>query len=749
MTQDYFVTCPRGLEELLFEELKTLNCEGLRQTSSGVYFSGPLMDAYRVCLWSRFANRVLLPLTQCRVNSDRDLYNAVAELLWERDLEADGTLYIDFLGTNDAIRNTQFGAQVVKDGIVDRIRTVHNTRPSIDKNQPDLRINVRLAKDIAHVSIDLSGESLHRRSYRVGQGGAPLKENLAAAILKRSGWNKTANEGRTIIDPMCGSATFLIEAAYMLADIAPGILRKYFGFFGWKRFNETDWLLMYEEAQQRKAEGLKKLCSNKVTRFYGYDEDFKVIECAKRNIEAAGLTDVIYVQQQALSDFSALEKCDDASLEPKGLIVCNPPYGERLGDINALRDDYLLLAQKSKTHFPGWNMAVFTGNAELGKSMRLRPSKKYKFFNGAIASELLLFNLLSEKEAVLRKDLHQKTVDSSKENDAYIKHSSKKELSAGAQMVENRLRKNQKRLKKWLSKEKITCYRLYDADMPEYAAAIDVYGDQIHVQEYQAPKKIDEEKAKQRFDDLIAAVFSVFECSPDHVSIKTRKRHKGSSQYEKNFKDESFVEKEKSFFKINEGAIDLFVNLHDYLDTGLFLDHRPLRRKILQTCKDKSVLNLFCYTASITTAAALGGARSSVSVDLSNTYLSWAARNFSLNNIKPAQHQLEQADVLTWLNSCRQGFDVIVLDPPSFSNSKKMTNVLDIQKDHVSLVKRCMDLLNPNGVLYFSNNLRSFKLDQILLKSFDVKDIRAESLDPDFERNPKIHSCWEIRSVRH
>jgi len=363
----------------------------------------------------------------------------------------------------------------------------------------------------------------------------------------------------------------------------------------------------------------------------------------------------------------------------------------------------------------------------LGKEMRLRAKHKYKMYNGAIDSQLLLFDMLG-KEAILREDRRKQNGE-----DAPMP------LSEGAQMVANRILKNLKRLKKWLNQSGVTCYRVYDADMPEYAAAIDVYEDYYHVQEYQAPKSVNEKKAHQRFDEILRATAQVFGSDFDHVIAKTRQRNRGKKQYQK-FNNDG----DSTYFNVQEDRAKLLVNLSDYLDTGLFLDHRPLRRMILQQANGKRFLNLFCYTATATVQAALGGAASSVSVDMSNTYLDWAARNFELNNLSAARHKLVRADGVEWLRNCREGFDLIMLDPPTFSNSKNTDTVLDIQRDHSSLILRCMDLLTPTGTLYFSNNLRSFKLDEGLQAKFQIKNISADSLDPDFERNPKIHNCWQI-----
>lgn len=259
------------------------------------------------------------------------------------------------------------------------------------------------------------------------------------------------------------------------------------------------------------------------------------------------------------------------------------------------------------------------------------------------------------------------------------------------------------------------------------------------MQEYAAPKSVDEDKAAARFEEIKAAVPVALEVPADHISFKQRRRNRGKQQYDRQ------SEQSHPLISVTEGSARLWVNLWEYLDTGLFLDHRPLRLRIADKARGKRFLNLFCYTATATVHAALGGAAESVSVDLSHTYLKWAEKNFQANNLSLSKHQLVQGDCLQWLADCRQGFDLIMLDPPSFSNSKRMEGVLDVQRDHVAMIERCMELLHPGGELLFSNNLRSFKLDEAALGRYQVENITDQTLDPDFARNRKIHQCWSIR----
>ena len=741
--QDFFATCPKGIEQLLAQELAGLGCADIRETVAGVSFRADMPTACRVCLWSRLANLVLVPVHRFAAENADELYQGVKAVNWLDHIRPAGRLWIDFSGTSRELRNTQFAAQKVKDAIVDRVRDARGTRPSIDRERPDLVVNARLSNGQVVINLDMCGESLHRRGYRSDTVKASMKENLAAALLQRAGWPVIAAQGGALIDPMCGSGTFLIEGAMIAADIAPGLMRaqmigRRFAFEAWPAFQGEQWKILLDEAVARRSFGLKKHLPD----IFGYDENLMAVRATERNLLTAGLSERVVVRKKPLSEFA---RPTHKTLKP-GLVISNPPYGERLSDEEALKPVYRRLGEALKSDFSGWQAAVFTANPLLGKQMGLRARKKYKFFNGALPAELLLFDV--SEEHVVRAGPSKSVWPEKPTQEQVVPPvaDAGKPLSEGGQMVANRLRKNHKVMKSWRNKQQVDCYRLYDADLPEYAAAVDVYHDvgsdrdYYHVQEYAAPKSVDESKAQQRFSDFLQALAETFALAPDRVSVKQRRRTRGHEQYEAESGD-PFAH----MLRVQEGPASFMVNLEAYLDSGLFLDHRPLRRMIAERAAGKRVLNLFCYTASITVQAALGGAASSVSVDMSKTYIQWAKKNFQLNGLDLKKHLLVQEDCLAWLKSCRQGFDIIVLDPPSFSNSKRMEGVLDIQRDHVALIRRCMDLLDRNGCLYFSNNLRSFKLAEDELAQFTITDISTKTLDPDFKRNPKIHRCWEIR----
>ena len=311
-------------------------------------------------------------------------------------------------------------------------------------------------------------------------------------------------------------------------------------------------------------------------------------------------------------------------------------------------------------------------------------------------------------------------------------------------MVANRLRKTLKQSKAWRERDGISCWRAYDADIPEYAAAIDAYTDAdngerwLHVQEYAAPADIPEALARRRLGDLLAAAREVFELPRERVVLKTRRIGKGGSKYGQ-------FDQRGERLVVREGRARVLVNLFDYLDTGLFLDHRPLRMRLNAEARKLRFLNLFCYTGVATVQAALGDATATTSVDLSATYLGWLADNLRENEIGGPGHQLVQADVMEWLRSERSQYDLIFCDPPTFSNSKRAQD-LDIQRDHVELLRLVMARLAADGVLYFSNNSRRFKLENEAIAEFAIiEDITPATIPPDYARDPRIHRAWRLR----
>lgn len=689
----------------------------MAEKKAGVIFSGSLEIAYRACLWSRVANRILMPLLEFTAADPEELYKGIQKIKWSDHLAVSDSLAVDFTLSQSSITHSHFAAQKVKDAIVDQFRQQFNSRPSVQLEKPSVKINVYLNRDLAIVSLDLSGESLHRRGYRTGGGDAPLKENLAAAILLRAGWPDIAQQSGALVDVMCGSGTILIEAAFIASDTAPGLLRDYFGFLHWKKHQSKLWHKLINEAKQRQEIGMKKMPP-----IIGFDANPTVINKAHLNIENAGFHGFIHIEKR---DLSQLVLTAEMKKHP-GLVIANPPYGERLGEQQQLIYLYQSLGEKFKTLFSNWNASVFTGNSDLGKQIGLRAISLFTLYNGTIPCKLLNFNVTEQYY------LHTRQKQS-----LSIKQEQSIELSSGAEMFANRLDKNNKIISKWAQQENIRCYRIYDADLPDYAVAIDRYEDYLHIQEYAPPKTIDPLKAQQRLQEVVQICADHLCIKPENIFVKVKKRQKKLQQYEK-------IAHTQHAITVFEEPAKFLVNLIDYVDTGLFLDGRIIRHKIFQQAKNKHFLNLFAYTGSSSVLAALGGAASTTTVDMSAVYLNWAKRNFALNGISEHKHHFIQADCLTWLQEPQKRYDLIFLNPPTFSHSKRMQDTLDIQRDHVDLIQKSMKLLTKEGLLIFATNKHQFKLDKNALAGMNIEDISYKTLPKDFSRSKADHFCYLI-----
>lgn len=727
----FFISCAQGLSSFVVEELKSLGISG-KMHATGVTFEGNIKDAYQVCLWSRCASKVLLLLKTNRFKDLDTLHFDLQSFPWSAHLGEDQTFMVAVTATKHPHLNTHFAALRVKDAIVDYFQDLMETRPNVDKENPDLRFHLHISEHDYTLYLDISGESLHKRGFRLDAGIAPIKENLAAALLYKSGWPEMARQNYDFLDPLCGAGTILIEAALMARDIAPGLFRKRFGFFKWKQHQPEIWSECVTLASVRADAGEERYQG----KLYGVELSAKMIGITKINADRA---DVLKNMSFFHQPFQNFKKPDDFT---HGLIVTNPPYGERLGEEDALKITYAELGDWLKQYFEGFTAGVITSNELLGKSMGLKAKKVNKFYNGALECLYLQFDI-SMPYFVNRERLAQRqaSIDLSKF------------LSDGGEDFKNRLLKNRKKFEKWAKLNDIECYRVYYSDLPEFNLAIDVYKDALVVQEFLAPKTIDKHKAESRLTKALALIPFVYpEIEATQIYFKTRERKKGGSQYEK-------ITEDKVYFSIKEGPAHFWVNVSDYLDTGLFLDHRNVRLMIGNMVKGKRFLNLFAYTGTASVHAALGGAITTKTVDLSNTYLTWADENFILNQLKTgSQHQLIQADVVKWLideveyieglsnmDKKNNQYDVIFMDPPSFSNSKRMEGVLDIQQDHIALIDHAMTLLDDDGVMIFSTNLRKFKLDPSMIDIYDIEDISLATLPEDYARDPKIRQCYKIQ----
>ncbi len=701
-----YASCPKHLELLLKDELILLGAQDVAEKLSGVVFFATAQVLMKILLWTRLSNRILVLINQIKINDSEDLYNAIYKTNWQNQVHnTPQTLAINFKGTNKELRNTQYSSQVVKDAICDRLREATDSRPDIVKSNADLSVSVVLKHNQILVYQDISGRSLHLRGYRQSLTKAPLKENLAAAVLIRANWHELSNQNYNLIDPMCGSGTFLTEGYLMACDIAPGLTNPHYSVETWCEFNQDKWNELLFEAKTRMIAGVERFQGQII----GADHHKDSVKICKEHAYQLNAEDKIQCQYKTFDNFNIPAK--------NNLIVCNPPYGVRLKkNVDAT---WRQLGQWMATKALGSTAAIMTYAKSQGFILGFRAKKSWQLMNGDLAITLITFDIEAKKKL------------NSPEGQ---KHA----LPETAQMVANRIKKNMNRLKKWIKNEGINAYRIYDADIPEYAVAIDVYNEHINIQEYKAPNTIPEKKTKKRLEDAILGAQVALNIKNDKVHIKTRQKQSSNFQYENKQVDSGDI-------IVHEQDRKYLVNLEKYLDTGLFIDHRWIRYYIQQNAKGTTFLNLFSYTGSVTVAAATGGAVSTVSVDTSKAYLSWAQENFKINRMNVFSHKLVRSDVLEYLGDCKQKFDLIFVDPPTYSNSHSRDTDWEVQRDHLQLLLACKMVLNPNGTMVFSNNYKKFILDEELNDYFEIEDLTQKSISPDFVKSKIKRVCYQLK----
>ncbi len=720
----YFAQSAANQADLVAKEVSAAGADQMRTTTLGVQFSGSLEVGYRFCLTSRVATRLLMALCyDDEITSADELYERAMEIPWEKYLDPTKTFQITQTAQAcNWLKNSHFAALRVKDAIVDRIKEKYNDeRPNVDTENPDITFHLHIRGERVIVYVDFSGEGLFMRGYRSSSIEANLKENLAAAILYRSDWYKTIQDGNpgVLLDPFCGSGTLAIEAALMAKDIAPGLIRKQsYAFEKLYNFDSELYNKVLDELGEKAEEARKR-----DVKIYASDISQTAVEVAKACALKAGVYDDIIFQTKDFNTYLPEEVPAE-----RGYIVTDPPYGIRMEGYNET-ELYGRIGMTCQNVFKGWKISIICGDSELLSYVDMKPERTNSLYNGALLCQLAHYTVFTDAE---KQELIDRAIKRKEERLATP-------LSSGAEMAYNRLKKNLEALKPVMEKEGVTCYRIYDADMPEYSAAIDLYeGKWINLQEYAAPATIDKEDAERRLGELVLATERATGIDIENIFIKQRKEQKGTSQYKK-------LASSNKFFIANENNLKVLVNFTDYLDTGIFLDHRPIRKFIQENAEGKRFLNLFCYTGTASLNAVKGGALSTTNVDASATYLDWAMENFKINGFSTdIGNFFYRSDCLDYLWDTYDRFDMIFCDPPTFSNSKGR-DTFDVQRDQVSLIDACMMHLEKNGMLIFSNNFRKFSLDERIYDKYAVEDISEATIGEDFERDHKIHKCYILK----
>ena len=735
-----------GLEWILARELEQVGAQDLRVGRRTVEFSGDRETLYRAVLESRVAIRVLEPLGRFPADSPETLYKAMQNVDWTEQLKITDTLRVDAAIHDTFLTHSLYAAQIVKDAIVDQLRTPSGKRPSVQLRGATLRLALHLVGGTATIFRDAAGRSLHQRGWRMGEVDAPLSEVLAAGILGITGWWRDgAASDEAIVDPMCGSGTLVIEAATIAAGMAPGLYRARRKAHGFCRFRDCDQglfdrLLTELEGRVRTPPGS----------FAASDLDPQAVAAAKACAEAAGVAGFLTIEQRHFEEVRPQEAT--------GLVVTNPPYGERLplpraGAMFRRLGDWLVQC------CGGWRAAILAADTPAAGQLGLRPARRVPLMNGPIVCRLLEVELRRREPRPAVE--HQETGTNSLAAVATVAGSLAEDPHPEGLVRESesilrpvrtvhdqvgdfrrRLAKRFKHLARWARRQGFEAFRVYDRDIPEIPLVIDWYAGWLHAGEYERPHDRTDIEHDVWLDRMLEAAAQELGVPPAQTFLKMRRRQRDGGQYEK-------VDQRQAVLDVKEGDLSFEVNLSDYLDTGLFLDHRQTRAMVRDEAAGKRFLNLFCYTGSFSVYAAAGNASETVSVDLSNTYLDWTRTNLSHNGFKDAgRHRLVRDEARAFLeHRALRGeppFDLVVVDPPTFSRSARSETPWDIERDHADLLELLARNLSPGGVVYFSTNFRRFHLAEERLSSlYTLREITSRTIPEDF-RNERIHRAWRF-----
>jgi len=754
---EYFASCLGGFEQLLADELKSYGIERVRPLGGGVaFFCAPIL-AYRACLWSRLASRVMLVVGRVDAADADQLYAGAYDVKWEEVLASGVSIAVKAQGTNGSLRNTRFTALKVKDAIADRLRDKRAMRPNVDKVSPHAAIDVRVRESRATLSLDFSGGALSHRDYLAEDDGedAALNCMKAAGLLALAGWSTGGFHGCLFADPACRDGELLVEAASIACDRASGLQRDSWGFRGWAHHDEDAWQELVAQAQRRFVEGLGAVAglseeqaastappNARHVRFLGMTSSSPQVSRARNQVRRAGLRQAVSVERSDQGALASFLKAGKRSVgQDASLLVASdldaPARADAPADVLADESAFVKTCAAAPE---GFRFAV-AGGSEVPVRFGCEPVLSRTAGKGRMQTTLEVFDEPPRGG-------HRIEIADLEGGRPHVVDV----LEPASEQFAARLRKVFKERRKWAARENVSCYRIYDSDLPDYALAIDWYtgaGDAqgnvyLHIAEYAPPASVDEGKARRRFTDALAIAPVVCGVRPDHVFAKRRVRGKGGSQY-RNAGTRAYRT------TVEEGGYRFEVDLSGRLDTGLFLDHRITRSLVREAAQGVRFLNLFAYTGSASVYAAGGGAASTTTVDLSSRYLEWAQRNMAANGFAGKAHSFEHADVLKWLTQARRSrmrYDLVFVDPPTFSNSKAMgKKTWDVQRDHVDLLVAVSRLLAEGGQAIFSCNLRSFKpnVEELERLGVMIDDISLDTIPVDFARTPKIHKCYRIR----
>lgn len=844
---EFYASCPEGFEAALADELRGMGLRQVRPLKGRVAFAGSPANAERACLWSRLASRIFVVLGRFACANAEDLYEATRSIAWERILRAGATIAVTARGTNDELRNSHFAALRVKDALCDRMLEVEGRRPNVDTDDPDARISLTLRGNRASIQLDLSGDPLFKRLPREAtrtHAAHVLRPDYAALACAQGNWQEICSTALTntkdamgdedtaaptdgsasadgnvlagstaerptptlpvLIDACCAGGGVVLEAASILADRAPGLERRNWGFQSWSEHDAATWRELLDEADRR-----AELAKGRVARIVATDPSGDAVACARRILKAAGLADRVIFAQPDLDKISRklmMPACCGG--EPRGFVFLDTTETaiskmSRVLDLATSLHAGACGADPVRAMLSTMPTVALTRDdlliralGEPARSLRVMPNNEeaelavFSAANGAISAGE---GNVAAEDSMPAEDAVESSVAPSPATTLIDLGDGKPcpVLIPESEQFARRLRKVAKLRRKWAQREGVTCYRVYDADLPDYSAAIDLYegsattpGRWLVIAEYAAPREVDPALAEARLLDILTLAPRILQVDPDNVFAKARIRSRGGSQYGKQAGGTSPSGQHGKGGKprggrggsasnrpsqgagsgtpsdirtrrlplIEEGGLTFAVNFNDYLDTGIFLDHRITRGLVREHARGKRFfLNLFAYTGTATCYAADAGVEETVTVDLSNTYLDWAERNMEQNGFVGPDHHYVRADVMSWIRDMRQTrnrWDLIFCDPPTFSNSSKMgRRTWDVQRDHVELLVGLSRLLSREGEAIFSCNLRTFRpdIEELARAGVVLTDITDETIPEDFARNKKIHHCYLVK----
>lgn len=727
-TYDLVATCAFGLEAVVRRELERIGVESTIGQPGRIHFRGTRDTICKANLWLRCADRVLIRVKEFSAPDFDTLFDTVHAVQWGAYLPPDAKLPVTGRSIRSKLASVPACQRTVKRGIVDALRRDHGVQ-ELSEASGTYKIEVAIVKDVATLTIDTTGASLQRRGYRTSMSPGTTKETLAAAMVLLSYWKRD----RLLIDPCCGSGTIPIEAAMIGRNLAPGRDRS-FAAEGWHGFPSELWQQTRHEAQVAELSSLEH-------RLLGIDISGRALKVARENAERAGVAQDVHFQTGPLRKVSSRKRF--------GCLITHLPQRERRSDAS---DDVYSGLPDVLRGLPTWSHYLLTSDTGFERAVGREADRRRKLYNGQHKCTYYQFHgpkpVVSDAPAAVKADAETGEAnqgESSRTEKPYVHavgpaafgHLDAK-ATHQAGLFATRLTKRAKHLRRWPSRRGITCFRLYERDIPEIPLLVDRYGDYLHITEYERPHDRDPAQHSNWLDLMARTAGDTLGIEKKNVFLKRRGRQRGTSQHEK-------ISEEGRQIEVEEGGLKFLVNLSDYVDTGLFLDHRQTRQMIREAANGASFLNLFCYSGAFTVYAASGGAKRTVSVDLSKNYLDWAWQNMRLNGFAGNEHRYVASDVGQFIREHAAGetYDLVVLDPPTFSNSKRTDQDWNVQTDAVPLICNLMPLVRKGGIVYFSNNFRRFKFDPSQIPATEVREISSQTVPEDF-RNRRIHRCWRI-----